>query len=348
MRRELKMRFSAVVAGMMVMVAVGPLRVEAQKPGAGGAGAARKSAGTGPAAATEPAKPAVVDSNPELPGKRTMYLPAPDAEASKMTVQMFEFLKRLEPAEPGVGTGEKVIHWRAGENGSARWKLDFSRTGPLPPAQKAPGKEEAVWELPKPGNAEVKVRFEGLFVPESDVAAMAWLELLEQVDLETDGKAVHYTVSRKKKPFEEVWRWDSGALAIGRAESFISVGIGPRDMSYVNLLDTHFEELEWARTQEPFGLVNVPNKGKFHVFIGKDLRMKGFFGTRYISDKRSRVEGSDVSAAMLLVDASTGLPWMLFSNGIVQRYEFAEGPKEPLAVPSEFLEEMKKMRARIL
>jgi hypothetical protein len=76
--------------------------------------------------------------------------------------------------------------------------------------------------------------------------------------------------------------------------------------------------------------------------------MRGFFGTRYISEKRSRVEGADVSAAMVLVDAATGLPWMLFANGIVQRYEFSEGPKEPLVIPAEFLEEMKKLRARIL
>jgi hypothetical protein len=51
---------------------------------------------------------------------------------------------------------------------------------------------------------------------------------------------------------------------------------------------------------------------------------------------------------MVLVDAATGLPWMLFANGIVQRYEFSEGPKEPLVIPAEFLEEMKKLRARIL
>lgn len=344
MRRELTKRGSVVCAGLVIFGWLGVGRLEAQRGGGG-----KPSAGASPAQASEASKPAEIVANPELPGKRTLYLPAPDAEAGKMTVQMFEFLKRLEPAEAGVGTGEKVIRWRAGQEGVARWKLEFARTGPLPAAPKVPDKEGAgVWEVPKPGSPEVKTRVEGLFVPESDLSATAWMEILERVEVETDGKAVHYKVDRKKKLFEEVWRWDAGALAIGRSEPFMSVAVGPRDISYVNLLDTHFEELEWARGLDVFAQVNVPNKGKFHVFLGKDVRMRGFFGTRYISEKRARVEGADVSAVMVLVDAATGLPWMLLSNGIVQRYEFLEGPKEPLVVPAEFVEEMRKMRARIL
>lgn len=347
MRRELMTRGSVIFAGLVLFSWLGVVRVQAQRGGAGAGG--KRPAGAPAAQGAEAAKPVEVAANPDLPGKRTIYLPAPDAEAGKMTVQMFEFLKRLEPAEAGVGTGEKAIHWKAGQEGAARWKLEFTRTGPLPAAPKVADKDEpGVWEVPKPGSPDVKMRVEGLFVPESDLSATAWMEILERVEVETDGKAVHYKVDRKKKPLEEVWRWDAGALAIGRSEAFVSVAVGPRDISHVNLLDTHFEELEWARGLEAFAQVNIPNKGKFHVFLGKDIRMRGFFGTRYISEKRSRVEGADVSAAMVLVDAATGLPWMLFANGIVQRYEFSEGPKEPLVIPAEFLEEMKKLRARIL